>query len=424
MAWPRTRFQLLLAGVTAWSRFPAAPGALARLQARRLRALLDYAFRHSACYRDAMTARRLRPDDFRAPEDLGKLPVLEKSAVRERAADLLSDEFSFADCPRRSTHGTTGEPLGIPTLPLERWLDSVLWARVYPDAGFRPWQRQAKIALPSRIPTRRYLAQRLGLFRRTHVAATEPVAEKIRALRAARPQALVCWASTLDEITAELERADTVLDIPLVFSTSSMLWPVVRERAGRRLGAKVTDIYGSIETGPIAWECEERHGYHVHSDRVIVELLDEAGRPARAGRVVCTVLWRRAFPLIRYALGDLAEWADGPCPCGRPYPLLKALSGRATDLVELPDGSRVSSVTLRAALFGTPGIEQFQLVQETPTRFRLRVVARDAFTADIERSVIDEFRRQYAGALELRVERVPDLHVAPGAKFRPVVLLK
>lgn len=424
MAWSGARVQLLLAGLTAWSRFPASPGALARLQSRRLRALMGYAFRHSAYYRDVMTSRQLRPGDFRVAGDLERLPVLEKPAVRDRAAELFSDEFSFRDCPRRSTHGTTGEPLGIPTLPQERWLDAVLWARAYLDAGFRPWQRQAKVALPSRIPSRRYLAQRLGLFRRVHLRATDPVAEKIGALRAARPRALVCWASTLDEITIELERTDTFLEIPRVFSTSSMLWPAVRERAARRMGARVTDLYGSIETGPIAWECERQQGFHVHGDRVIVELLDDDGRPARAGRVVCTVLWRRAFPLIRYALGDLAEWSDEPCPCGRPYPLLKSLSGRATDLVALPDGSRVSSVTLRAALFGKPGIEQFQLVQDTPTAFRLRVVARDSFAADIERSLVGDFHRQFAGGFALRVERVRDLPVAPGEKFRPVVLLK
>ncbi|MBP7828632.1 MAG: phenylacetate--CoA ligase family protein [Kiritimatiellae bacterium] len=424
MAWSGAHVQLLLAGLTTWSRFPASPGALTRLQSRRLRALLDYAFRHSAYYRDVMTSRQLRPGDFRAAGDLERLPLLEKSAARDRAAELFSDAFSFRDCPRRNTHGTTGEPLDIPTLPQERWLDAVLWARAYLDAGFRPWQRQAKVALPSRIPSRRYLAQRLGLFRRVHVAVTQPVSEKIRVLRAARPRALVCWASTLDEITAELERADSFLDVPRVFSTSSMLWPSVRARAERRLKARVTDMYGAIETGPIAWECEHQCGFHVHSDRVIVELLDEAGRPARAGRVVCTVLWRRAFPLIRYALGDTAEWADGPCPCGRPQPLLRSLTGRVTELVELPGGRHLSSVVLRAAVYGKPGIEQYQLAQETPTRFRLRVVAGAAFTAEVERALLDEFHRQFSGAFELRVEKVPDLRGPPGEKFKPMVLLK
>lgn len=403
---------------------PPTPETLARLQAGRLRRLLEYAGRYSPYYRELFRGLRIRPADIRGADDLARIPVLERPVARERWRDILSTEYPPGTCPQRSTHGTTGTPLAVPTLPIEQWLDAVLWACAYTDAGCRPWHRQAKISLPSRMPARPRLLQRLGLFRRVHLEATQPAGDKIRALRAARPRSLVCWASTLDEVATELERTDAYLDIPRVFTTSSMLWPSVRERALHRLKARVTDMYGAIETGPIAWECERHQGFHVHSDLVIVELLDEAGRPARTGRVVCTVLWRRAFPLIRYALGDTAEWAGSPCPCGRPYPLLRSLTGRATELVELPDGTRMSTVALRAAVFGKPGIEQFQMVQETATRFVLRLVVRDAFTPDIERGLLDEFHRQFAGVLELRIERVPDLRGPPGVKFAPVVLLK
>ena len=199
-------------------------------------------------------------------------------------------------------------------------------------------------------------------------------------------------------------------------------WP--RRRSRCRLRAKVVDVYGAVETGPVAWECAVSGGYHVWSDLVLVEILDEKDRPAARGRVVCTVLWRRGFPLIRYALGDLAEWAQEPCACGSPLPLLRSLHGREADLVRLPDGQWISPVTLRVAAMGTPGIRQYQFVQETPERFLLRIVPGPDLLPEAETIIARKFGEQFGGELKLRIQRVPEIASTPGAKCIPVVTLE
>ena len=63
---------------------------------------------------------------------------------------------------------------------------------------------------------------------------------------------------------------------------------------------------------------------------MILEILDEAGRPCgpgETGRVVLTDLHNFATPLIRYEIGDYAE-AAGPCPCGRGLPVATRLRGQ------------------------------------------------------------------------------------------------
>ena len=149
-----------------------------------------------------------------------------------------------------------------------------------------------------------------------------------------------------------------------------MLTPEIRRRAEERLGARVFDIYGAVEAGPMAWECPAG-GYHVASDAVILEIVDGEGRPARRGRVVCTVLWRRAVPLIRYEVGDLAEWADSPCGCGSPFPRLGTLHGRRQDMVRLPDGRWITAATIKDAVAGKAGIRQYQVVQARADPLRL-----------------------------------------------------
>lgn len=414
---------LFRAALGTLGRAPADTEALVRLQSRRLRGLLDYACRFSPYYRELFDRAGLNPSDVRTAQELPRLPVLEKAAAREQTRRIASREVDLNVCPRRTTNGTSGTPFAVPVVRAEDLLDALLWAHGYMDCGFRPWRRQAKIALPFRMPRGRYLAQRFGMFRRNYISSTDSPAAKLDRLRALKPDALVCWAGTLNEISAHLEQTDAYLHIPRVFCTSEMLWPEIRRCAERRLHADVTDVYASIETGPIAWECREHNGYHVRSDQVIVEILDEGGNPARQGRVVCTVLWRRAFPLIRYAVGDIAEWADAPCPCGSPYPLIRNLLGRDLELVTLPDGTRISGVTVRTAVFDKPGVAEYQFVQEAPTRFLLWIVPGPAFDPEVERAILDEFRQQFGQALELRLIKTREIRRPPELKFTAMVTL-
>jgi phenylacetate-coenzyme A ligase PaaK-like adenylate-forming protein len=69
----------------------------------------------------------------------------------------------------------------------------------------------------------------------------------------------------------------------------------------------------------------------VQSESVLLEIVDDAGRacaPGRAGRVVVTSLHNFATPLIRYELGDLAEFG-APCACGRSLPVISRVLGRS-----------------------------------------------------------------------------------------------
>lgn len=437
-----TRWPARLTGDLAGSVFGSCrrpPGTRARLasrQAMRLRRLLRYAYRFSPYYRAVFDERRLRPEDIRDAAGLARLPLLEKSAARDRLDELVSAEADPRTLLRRQSSGSSGIPFIFPETVLERFLSNLQWARCYMECGGSPWRRQAKIVSPMQIPARRRASERLGLFRRDYLDATIPPDAKIEFLRKRKPDLLVTWGSTLDEIARRLEERDSRLDIPRVCSTASALWPEVRRLAGERLRARVFDLYGAVETGPIAWECGRHAGYHVRSDQVVVEIVDDEGRPARRGRVVCTVLWRRALPLIRYAIGDLAEWSDGPeGGCDQPYPVIRALVGRETDTIRLPGGSRVSSFVLRQILFEDPapgrtqlmlrpGIAKYQMIQESPAVFRLRIVPGPEFTPEVERAVCRKFDSQFAGSLRLRVVRVERIEMPPGVKFSPLVSLE
>jgi phenylacetate-CoA ligase len=85
-------------------------------------------------------------------------------------------------------------------------------------------------------------------------------------------------------------------------------------------------------------ECEQRAGMHLWQDIVYAEVLDPATwrpvPPGGSGTPVYTHLERECQPMIRLVSGDIAEWTDAPCACGRTYPRLpRGIVGRIDDMI-------------------------------------------------------------------------------------------
>ena len=147
----------------------------------------------------------------------------------------------------------------------------------------------------------------------------------------------------------------------------------------------VHDNYTSREVGYMALQCPEHDHYHVQSEGVYLEILDESGRQCRAGevgRVVVTPLHNFAMPLIRYDVGDYAEVGE-PCPCGRGLPVLTRILGRQQDVLTLPTGEQ------RWTLLGSSDVKAF--MEMAPIRqYQFAHVARD--TIEVRLAVFRDLR--------------------------------
>jgi hypothetical protein len=112
------------------------------------------------------------------------------------------------------------------------------------------------------------------------------------------------------------------------------------------LRAPVYDRYGCREVTCIAHERPGAKGLVINADRVLIELLDERGRPVPdgdLGSIYVTDLGSHAMPLIRYEIGDLAIAA--PPSERQTYPALARVEGRSLDVARSPDGRAVGAPT-------------------------------------------------------------------------------
>ncbi|WP_127718099.1 acyl-CoA reductase [Halobacteriovorax sp. HLS] len=81
--------------------------------------------------------------------------------------------------------------------------------------------------------------------------------------------------------------------------------------------------YGSVDAGPLGFQCEYSEGgiHHLNESIQDLEILkvdsDEAVESGEIGRLVFTSKARDCVDIERYDLGDLGRWITDTCPCGR-----------------------------------------------------------------------------------------------------------
>src|SRR5690606_18896789 len=95
--------------------------------------------------------------------------------------------------------------------------------------------------------------------------------------------------------------------------------------------------YGSVDAGPVAYQCSHSEGgaHHLHSELHQLEILkleeDAPASKGETGRLIYTTPSRLATTVDRYELGDIGRWIEGLCPCGHRSPRFE-LEGRVGDI--------------------------------------------------------------------------------------------
>ncbi|MEQ8709111.1 MAG: AMP-binding protein [Rhodospirillales bacterium] len=155
--------------------------------------------------------------------------------------------------------------------------------------------------------------------------------QQIQAIRDVRPTG---YAGTPSFLKIILEKADEMGEalpsLKRALVAGEALFPAVRQGFADR-GIEVCQFYGTADLGSIAYESEARDGLIV-DEGVIVEIVRPGtGQPVAEGEVgeVVVTTTARAYPLIRFATGDLSCLLPGDSPCGRTNRRLKGWMGRA-----------------------------------------------------------------------------------------------
>lgn len=315
------------------------------------------------------------------------LPLLPREAVHRAGERLHSAKppAQHGAIGQVRTSGSSGMPIRALTTGATRlmWLAltarSHLWHGLDPSlslAALRP--EHARDSLGRDVAN---WGPPMALLFRTGPASVinsrQPIDRQWAWLAARNPAYLITLPSNLEGLIAEGESRGTRLSsLRAVCCYGETLRPEVRDLCARTWKIPLIDMYSAQEVGYMGLQCPDHGGYHVPAESVILEVLDDDGRPTvpgTAGRAVVTVLGNFAMPLIRYVIGDYILAADGPCPCGRGLPRFTRVQGRQRNLLTLPDGRRLWPSFPEETWGDLAPIRQIQLVQRSREEILIRL---------------------------------------------------
>jgi phenylacetate-CoA ligase len=393
------------------------PAVLLRAQERKRRLLLSHARARVPLYRDLYAG-------LPATAPLDALPVVDKALLRAAGEGAWDGPATPADV-WISTSGSTGEPYRFPISRAHDHWRKAQYLRPYLTNGRGVFDTVLRLSV---VPRAQPWFQRLGLLRELRFDAAASPAVILDALRRTRAPILQGYPSSLRALAVHLAtHADAQGGPPphlrRIFADSELLTPDTRRLVERTLGAPVLDVFGTFETDNIAYQCEAGAGYHVTTDSVVVELLRD-GRPVgpgEEGELVVTVLGNLRSPFIRYNLHDVARWSVAPCVCGRSFPTLEVLNGRADDLLLLPGGGEVSAMSVLFVLDGFDReLQHYQLRQGADGACELWVVPAPGAGADLAARLRHAVAPPLAG-LPLTVIGKPAIPLTHAGKLRAFV---
>jgi phenylacetate-CoA ligase len=210
----------------------------------------------------------------------------------------------------------------------------------------------------------------------------------------------------------------------VVISGAETLTARDADTISRAFGSRVVNHYSAWEAPHMAQTCPDQPGVlHVNSERVVLRVVRDDGRPAapgERGRIVITVLDNYVMPFINYDMEDSGV-AGGRCPCGRGLPTLVDVEGRLSETILTPGGRIVTSATLDGVFrFAGPYVREYQALQTAANTITLRIVPTSRFTPEIAAMLRADLKRYAGHDVTVEVESVT--RIAPEASGKRLLI--
>jgi phenylacetate-CoA ligase len=357
------------------------------LSFERTRQQIERVYALSPWYRRRFDEAGVHPDDIRHPEDLARVPFIEKDDERTSQEDAppYGGHLCVAEHDVIRVHassGTTGRPtfFAYTAEDLRTW-DTIM-GRTFYTTGMRPGDRYGVLGNLSMfsggIPavTAASSIGALGVPIGA-TAGTERTLELIKLLGVNIMGATPSFAVHLGEVVKKVTGQDAHsigLRYLMVGGEPGGQIPALREQISDVWGCPVRDLMGIGEFAGGCWaESEDAAGLHFcGAPEIHLELIDsDTGeqkplQDGASGELVYTAAVREATPLIRFRSHDHVVVHMDPVPSGRTAPRVVPL-GRTDDML-LVRGINVFPSAVRdvVASFAPRTTGHIRLVLERP----------------------------------------------------------
>lgn len=404
-----------------------APEKIERRASEALRQLVQYVASEIPFFREHWRSAGVDAARFRGAIDLSALPFTDKDMIVSAGESALGHTPS-SEVVTMSTSGTSGRAIHVQRTRIEmRQMRRGLLRYLFSN-GLRPWTRVVTFASP-------WLHTRRGAFiqrfcKTSFIAADASFDTQIAELQnfagtGRTAQALVGQTGGIYLLARELLRRGITIPLFAVAPTGTTVMAEMRRAMREAFQTDPIDLYGAIELGPVAWQCR-RGNYHIDIDRVIVEIVDEQGRPlprGQFGQVVCTALYAAHMPFIRYRLLDVSALSTRRCDCGLTLPIMEPIQGRINDFLPTSRGDLVSPHFF-FHVFDSTGkspVKEWRLIQHDLRNLVYEYVPEANFDAAAFEVGMQRIRERMGAECALRAVRVESVPMGATGKRTCIV---
>lgn len=422
---PRASQTLLMAQqIRAYEHLPPAEQQV--LQRIQLHRLLSHAQKYSFFWQQRLEQARFGPDTD-ALEIFEQLPILSRADLQNSFESLRAywPTLKKEDVQTSTTSGSTGVPVRVekaasiyaPLYAATMWAETQ-WHQRDPRRKIAVLTMRAKDTVMSSSWGHMY--ESLGLYGACiqRNLKDHSTASHLEWLKTHQPDYLKTSPFTAADLAQLAIEQGVHLPIKQILSQAERVTPRQRALCQQAFGAKIIDRYSCEETGWIALQCPNHDHLHVLNATTLVEIVDENGKPCppgTVGRVLITSLHSFAMPIIRYEVGDLAEWGP-PCDCGITLPVIARLWGRTRHSVQLPSGEAVPMRFLGDDIGKMNNVRAFRVAQYKTGDIEIQIEAKNPLTELEVQSIRDLFYNKVSTDLPLHIKQVD--HIDWGLSYK------
>jgi phenylacetate-CoA ligase len=210
-------------------------------------------------------------------------------------------------------------------------------------------------------------------------------------------------------ISKKISLVDICPTLKCVITTSEICDEIDKAIIEKGFGVKVVNEYGAADSDLIAIE-DIDGDFVLNEETLFIEILNEDNKPAgigEEGRVVCTSLYNKVMPFIRYEIGDLAVLRDMVKNGNR---VLEKVIGRTNDLIQLPSGKTSPGFTLyyivKEFIEKGSDISEYLIRQTKVDFFIFEYVAPEPISKIEERTLMKIFQEYLEFSVKVSAKKV------------------
>ena len=408
-------------GISAWFRQIARmqkwkPSQIEEWQNAKMRELVQDAYRYSPYYRNLFDSLSLSPDSIRTKKDLEKIPPLTKEIIRDHFDEIVLQgkrDLSYRIC---STGGSTGNPTRY-------FKDNNSWGFInaftilrWKEVGYHYGDKFLALGSASIFPVTKksffhdlYYRMKGKIPFNAMNLSEERLQECVELLKRKKIHYIYGYASSIFLLAKYVEdnHLESSLVIRACFPTSEILTDVYRETMERVFKCPVSDMYGAHDGGIIAHKIDTAYkvGYNCIVQTDAVEEM---------GVAYLTDVTNKAFPFIRYQLGDEVELGDGYNDFYNGQIINKVI-GRTSDVIRLGNG-RVLTGPGFTILFSKLPVKGYRIYKSGPLQISIEIIKEDAFNSKDEQLVLDTMHKHAGSDCDIVIKYADSIQTRANGK--------